>query len=79
MVRAILHDGKIALQDALPSEWREGQLLRIEELIEADETPESIDRWYQELELLCAAADPEDDERLRVALAKADEQAKAMV
>jgi hypothetical protein len=38
-----------------------------------------INRWYQELDSLCASGDAEDDHRLQLALAEAQQKAKAMV
>jgi hypothetical protein len=80
MVKAVLRGGVIYPTGPLPSDWRDGQELRVEEAgPQGPADPEAIDRWYAKLESLCAAGDPEDDERLDKALAEAHEQAKAFV
>ena len=79
MVRAVLRDGVIYPVDPLPPDWTDGRELRVEDAQEPEDSPEALDRWYRELEALCAQNDPEDDDRLMAALAEAHEQAKAMV
>ena len=80
MIRAILVNGAIQPVDSLPEDWADGQELSVEPIEPKQEpTVDDFERWYQEFDRLCAASDPEDDERLRVALAKAHEQAKSMV
>jgi hypothetical protein len=78
MIRAVVKNGTIQPLEPIPPEWSEGREVVVQETATLD-TRESIDRWYQELEALCAAADPEDDQRLRVALAESHEHAKARV
>lgn len=80
MIRAVLSNGAIQPLDPLPPDWPDGQELRVEPAATAlPGRAEDIDHWYQELESLCASADPEDDQRLQLALAEAHERAKAMV
>ncbi len=79
MPKAVLKDGLIYPLERLPSEWRNGQELRVEAaeteaLTEAER--EEIDRSFDELERMCAQGDPEDDERLRIALEEAHRIAK---
>lgn len=38
-----------------------------------------LDKWYEELDAMCRAGDPEDDKRLRQALSEAHEKAKDLV
>lgn len=79
MTRAILKNGVIYPLDPLPPEWTDGKELRVEDAGEPESSPEDIDRWYQELEMLVAQNDPKDMERLEAALKEADDQAKAMM
>ena len=80
MIRAVLNHDAIQALDPLPPDWVDGQELWIEPAASAQPSrAEDIDRWYRELESLCASADPEDDHRLQFALAEAHEKAKAMV
>ena len=79
MIRAILTNGTIQPLDCLPADWVEGQELRVDPVERPRESAEDIDRWYQELESLCTAGDPDDERRLQAALAEAHEQARAVV
>jgi len=80
MPRAVLKNGVICPLEPLPPEWTEGQELWVEAADESeDESPEALDRWYQELEALVAQNDPEDLARIEAALKEADELAKAQV
>jgi hypothetical protein len=80
MVKAVLRGGVIYPLGPLPKDWEDGLELQVEQAPpEAANGSETIDVWYSTLETLCAAADPEDDERLKTALAQAHEQAKLHV
>jgi hypothetical protein len=79
MVRAVLKNGVIHPLDPLPPEWTDGRELQVEDAEEPDESPEALDRWYQELEASVANIDPEDYKRLEAVLAEADARAKEMV
>jgi hypothetical protein len=74
MPSAVLKNGLIYPVEPLPPEWIEGQELEVQEV--QDGTPSGLARWYQELEALCAANDPEDDARLQAALEEAHREAK---
>ena len=78
MPRAVLKNGVICPVEALPSEWPEGQELRVEALTDEDDN-QDLDAWFQELESLVATNDPSDWARVEQALRIADEQAKAEV
>ena len=67
MIRAILTNGTIQPLDCLPADWVEGQELRVDPVERPRESAEDIDRWYQELESLCTAGDPDDERRLQAA------------
>jgi hypothetical protein len=77
MPRAVLKNGVIYPLEPLPPEWTDGQELWVEPA--ADESPESLEQWYRELEAMVAENDPEDIARLEAALKEADELAKAQV
>ena len=79
MIHAVIHDGEVRLAEPLPSEWPEGQALQIDKFDESESTTDEIERDFAILEAMCAAGDPEDDERLERALAEADREAKDYV
>ena len=80
MIKAIVNNGTIEPLEPISTEWSDGQEVVVQETHgNSQETPAELDRWYRELDALCVASDPEDDERLRTALAEAHEQAKAVV
>lgn len=76
MIHAIVDGREVRLTEPIPPEWREGQALRIDAFDEGEPTAEEIARDFAMLEELCAAGDPEDDERLQRALDEADREAK---
>ncbi len=66
MIRAVLSNGVIQPVDPLPPDWPDGQELQVEPAQPAlPDRVEDLDRWYQELESLCAAGDSKDDQRLQ--------------
>ena len=80
MIRAIVKNGAIQPLEPIPAEWSDGKELVVQEADgNSRESPEELDKWCRELDALCAEGDPEDDERLRTALAEAHERAKAVV
>jgi hypothetical protein len=78
MTRAVLKNGMICPIDALPPEWHEGQTLRIEAMIDEDDSSD-IDTWLRELDEMVAENDPADLARVEESIRLADEQAKAIV
>ena len=60
MVRAILENGEIRPLRPLPDDWQDGQKLLIE--TEAEDRPDAISAWAQEIED-AAQAIPEEDHR----------------
>jgi hypothetical protein len=74
-----LKNGVIHPLDPLPPEWTDGRELQVEDAQEPDDSPEAIDKWFEQLEALAAQIDPEDYKRLEAALAEADARAKEMV
>jgi hypothetical protein len=66
MPRAILRGGVIYPIEPLPSEWEDGCELWVEEA--PSESPEAFERWSQEMKVLCANGNPEDDDRLQAAI-----------
>ncbi len=80
MIRAIVKNGMIQPLEPLPPEWSEGREMLVQEANgSVGSTSDQLDEWYRDLETLCAAADPVDDDRLSVALAQAHEEAKALM
>lgn len=80
MVNAVVIGGEIRPLEPLPPDWKEGQRLRVErDDEERDMTVEEIDHEFAVLEAMCAANDPEDEERLQRALDEAKRVAKEQV
>ena len=79
MIQAIVHRGEIRITEPIPSDWPEGQPLQIEKAVVAEPSIEEIDRDFALLESMCAAGDPEDDDRLQHALDEAHREAKEQV
>jgi hypothetical protein len=77
MPRAVLRNGVIYPIDPLPREWADGKELVVGEA--PPDSPEELERWFAELERLCADSDPQDERRLQAALEEATAQAKALV
>jgi hypothetical protein len=76
---AVLQDGQIRPLELLPTDWQNGQRLRVETLDDDEATPEQIDCDFALLASLCADRDPADENRLSQALDEAHEQAKQQV
>ena len=81
MIRAVLRGGVIYPLDSVPSQWADGQELRV---IQADATPpprlDEFEKWHQELETLVAQLnDPQEWEQIEATLAEGDHHAKAAV
>jgi hypothetical protein len=79
MVSAVVSGGEIRPLEPLPSDWKEGQHLRVEKADESEPSVEAIDRDFAVLEGLCAVGDPADDECLSRVLDEAHRQAKEQV
>ena len=79
MVRAEVNRGEVRPLEPLPVDWQEGQELCIDKMDDAELTLEEIDRHYANLADLCSTSDPEDEERLELALATAKREAKEQV
>lgn len=79
MVKGVISGGEIRSLEPLPPDWREGQAVGIDILEEDDMSPEEIDRDFDLLDKLCAAADPEDAVRLERAILEARQEAKDQV
>jgi hypothetical protein len=79
MLKAVVQNGSIVPLEPLPADWRNGTELSVEQAQDESATPDEIDRWFEELERLCANADPEDAARIDAAVREADKLAKAHV
>ena len=71
LIHAIVHRVEIRLTEPIPAEWPEGQPLQIEKADAPEPSSEEIERDFALLEEMCAANNPEDDERLQRALDRA--------
>jgi hypothetical protein len=78
MVRAILEEGVIRPLEALPSHWKDGRELVIDEADDVP-SPEDLETWSREVDALAAQIPPEDFDRVEEALAEANREAKAYV
>jgi hypothetical protein len=78
MIRAIIKKGKIQPIDELPQHWREGQELIVESCAPSDD-PADIKRWHDELVALSAQIPAEDHQRMSVAIAEQNRQAKKLM
>lgn len=78
MIKAVLKNGAFQPLEALPTTWRDGQEVVVDE---AEETSSAdLDRWYEELEALGGARyEPGEREQIQIMMAEADEQAKAFI
>ncbi len=79
MVKAIMSDGEIRPIEPLPTDWREGQPLRIEKADDGDMPLEEIDRDFAELAKLCADSESANEDQLERALHEARHQSKEYV
>jgi hypothetical protein len=79
MVKAKIQNGAIVPLEPLPPEWGNGTEVAVEALEEPQPSTEEIERWFQELEQLCAQGSEEDYQRLQKALDEADRLAKEQV
>jgi hypothetical protein len=77
LVKAIVSHGEVRPLEPLPSDWQEGQSLRVEKA-KGEVSVEEIDRDFAVLAALCEASDPADEE-LERALQEARRQAKVQV
>ena len=64
MLKAMVKNGAIVPLEPLPPEWREGMELSVEAVDEETMTADETNRWFQELEEMCATGNPDDDSRL---------------
>lgn len=81
MIRAIVSNGKIQPLDPLPLEWTEGHAVVVQEPhLEPDDSPQSIDAWFRELQILGPALyEPGEREQMQAVMVEADRQAKEHV
>jgi hypothetical protein len=68
MLKAVLSQGQIRPLEPLPSDWHDGQPLRIDKVDDGDVATEDIDRDFAVLASLCESSDPADEEQLERAL-----------
>jgi hypothetical protein len=78
MVKAVVSHGEIRALEPLPTDWQEGQPLRVEKA-EGEAPVEEIDRDFALLATLCEASEPAEEQQLEQALQDARRQAKEQV
>ena len=81
MIRAIVTNGSIQPLDPLPPGWTEGYEVVVQEpQFESDDSPQSIDNWFNELQALGPAIyEAGEREQMNAVMADADRQAKEHV
>ncbi len=77
MPRAILKNGVLYPLEPLPPEWADGQEVEVAPVSPAEENPDGIERWAEEMEALCADSDPEDESKMLAAIDEQRREAKA--
>jgi hypothetical protein len=80
MIRAVVRQGVIQPLDALPAEWREGQVLEVSESAEANWPPttEEIDAWVAEVEESAGEVSEEDHAIVDAALSEHEALSKVL-
>lgn len=70
MIKAIIKNGAIVLQDPLPTDWQEGTELVVERSSAETETAseQRLAAWMEELEASAQLGNLEDDLRLEAAI-----------
>ena len=79
MVRAVVNQGEVRPLEPLPTDWREGQPLRIEKADDSEMPVDEIDRDFAVLADLCSESEPVDEDQLQQALHDAHRQSKEQV
>jgi hypothetical protein len=79
MVKAVMSGGEIRPIEPLPTDWREGQPLRIEKADDGDMPLEKTDRDFAELAKLCADSESANEDQLERAIHEARRQSKQLV
>jgi hypothetical protein len=79
MPRAVLDRGVIRPLEPLPTDWRDGQELRVEKADTDEASAEEIDRDFAQLAALCAQSNADDDAKLTEALRVAQQLSKEQV
>jgi hypothetical protein len=78
MPRAVLKNGVVVPTEPLPSEWKDGKELVVEEVARQDNS-EDVDRWIQEMEASTGQIDLQEWQELQATLDQMHDEAKAMV
>src|SRR5262245_3413431 len=79
MLKAIVKHGAIVPLEPLPPDWREGTTLQVDATEELEPSRAEIDRFFDELDRLCADADPGDAARIDAAVREANELDKTLM
>ena len=76
MLKATLRKGSIVPLEPVPADWEEGAALEIDKVTASNL---DIDAWVTLMDQLCADSLPEDEESMRLAIAKHRKEAKEQV
>jgi len=81
MYKGVIKGGVIVPLEPLPEEWGDGRQIHFDAAgdQEPDDSPEAIDKWYQELVALCAENDPAEMDLLQATLNDMRKESKEMV
>jgi hypothetical protein len=77
MPKAVLRNGEIHLLEPIPPGWTDGQPLWVEEARNGES--EADDHWLEELDVLCAAGNADDETRVAAALVELHRQEKELM
>ncbi|MEX2172952.1 MAG: hypothetical protein WD872_01235 [Pirellulaceae bacterium] len=80
MIRAVVRQGSIQPLDALPAEWREGQVLEVSESVEANWPPtaEELEAWSADVEAATAGITEEEHAQFMKALDEIEAESKVL-
>ncbi len=78
MPRAVLKNGVLYPLEPLPPEWADGQEVEVAPVSPAEESPEGIERWAEEMDGAAApTATPRIEARMLSAIEEQRREAKA--
>jgi len=81
MIRAVVKNGVIQPLEPLPSDWKDGREVLVDDLVEPlPSEPDEFDKWSADMKTLTAELnDPQEWQEIEATLAEADRQNKALV
>jgi hypothetical protein len=83
MVRAVLRNGKIQLVDAVPPDWKDGDIVTVRAVSESakdsnDKLNESFDEWVADLREATQGISKEDHQQFMTALELVEKESKEL-